>query len=133
MPNNLIKGGAETVICDVQTSASDNLEGPIVIIGNLIIKDVIPEKYQKTSGSINLQVKQLDSIRLRESPSHVIIYVGKEFPTNTGKTCSTKLANKIKAKFLGSKVGIERHMMKNVPAKYIFSFVAVTQGQLLSP
>lgn len=44
VPNNSIKADAETVVSDVQTSASENLEGPIVITGDSFI---IPEKYLK--------------------------------------------------------------------------------------
>ena len=38
---------AQTDVSDAQTDVSKNLEGPIVIIGDSIIKDIIPEKISR--------------------------------------------------------------------------------------
>ena len=109
---------AQTDVSDAQTDVSKNFEGPIVIIGDSIIKDIIPEKisrkpvkkYKFASKTAEEISEQLDSIQLQESPSHVIIHAGtNNLPTDTAKTCSTKigkLANHIKVKFPQSKVGI---------------------------
>ena len=116
--DNQTENDAEIGASAAQTDASKNLEGPIVIIGDSIIKDIIPEKLSrkpvkkyKFAGKTAEEIsEQLDSIQLQENPSHVIIHAGKNnLRTDTAKTCATKigkLANHIKVKFPQSKVGI---------------------------
>ena len=117
--DNQTENDAEIGASAAQTDASKNLEGPIVIIGDSIIKDIIPEKLSrkpvkkyKFAGKTAEEIsEQLDSIQLQENPSHVIIHAGtNNLRTDTAKTCATKigkLANHIKVKFdPQSKVGI---------------------------
>ena len=116
--DNQTENDAEIGASAAQTDASKNLEGPIVIIGDSIIKDIIPEKLSrkpvkkyKFAGKTAEEIsEQLDSIQLQENPSHVIIHAGtNNLRTDTAKTCATKigkLVNHIKVKFPQSKVGI---------------------------
>ena len=116
--DNQTENDAEIGASAAQTDASKNLEGPVVIIGDSIIKDIIPEKLSrkpvkkyKFAGKTAEEIsEQLDSIQLQENPSHVIIHAGtNNLRTDTAKTCATKigkLVNHIKVKFPQSKVGI---------------------------
>ena len=58
--DNQTENDAEIGASAAQTDASKNLEGPIVIIGDSIIKDIIPENYLGNQlRNINSQVKRL--------------------------------------------------------------------------
>ena len=101
--DNQTENDAEIGASAAQTDASKNLEGPIVIIGDSIIKDIIPEKLSrkpvkkyKFAGKTAEEIsKQLDSIQLQENPSHVIIHAGtNNLRTDTAKTCVTKIGKR---------------------------------------
>ena len=101
--DNQTENDAEIGASAAQTDASKNLEGPIVIIGDSIIKDIIPEKLSrkpvkkyKFAGKTAEEIsKQLDSIQLQENPSHVIIHAGtNNLRTDRAKTCATKIGKR---------------------------------------
>ncbi|CAB4033137.1 Hypothetical predicted protein, partial [Paramuricea clavata] len=93
-------------------------ESQIVIIGDSIIKHIIPKKISsrnvtkitfpgKTADEIS---NQLDQIKLKSTPSHIIIHAGtNNLPVDTAETCAEnvgQLASKLKTKFPTSRIGI---------------------------
>ncbi len=93
-------------------------ESQIVLIGNSIIKYIIPEKISsrnvtkitfpgKTADEIS---NQLDQIKLKSTLSHIIIHAGtNNLPVDTAETCAEKvgqLASNLKTKFPTSRIGI---------------------------
>ena len=103
VPNSPIKSDAETGVSGVKTAANDNSEGPIVIIVDSIIKDIIPEKISakpvkkyKFAGKTTEEIpERLDSIRLKESTSHIIIHVWTICPMIRRKLVQLKLENSL--------------------------------------
>ncbi len=93
-------------------------DAPIMLIGDSIIKDIIPGKLSKKdvkkclySGKTAEEIShKLDHIRMDPSPSHVIIHVGtNNLPTDSGEDTARKveqLAEKVKNKFPLAKVAI---------------------------
>ena len=74
-------------------------ESQIVIIGDSIIKYIIPKKISsrnvtkitflgKTADEIS---NQLDQIKLKSTPSHIIIHGTNNLPVDTAETCAEKV------------------------------------------
>ena len=91
---------------------------PIVIIGDSIIRHINPQKVSsktvqkyifpgKTADEIS---NQIDSMKTRIHPSHVIIHAGtNDIPVQNSNECTTnieKLAGKAKSKFPNAKIGL---------------------------
>ncbi|CAB4024118.1 Hypothetical predicted protein, partial [Paramuricea clavata] len=91
-------------------------ESQIVIIGDSIIKHIIPKKISsrnvtkitfpgKTADEIS---NQLDQIKLKSTQFHIIIHAGtNNLPVDTAETCAKKvgqLASNLKTKFPTSRL-----------------------------
>ena len=103
---------------DPQNNMNLDRESQIVIIGDSIIKHIITKKISsrnvtkitfpgKTADEIS---NQLDQIKLKSTPSHIIIHAGtNNLPVDTAETCAEKvgqLASNLKTKFPTSRIGI---------------------------
>ena len=102
---------------DPQNKLNLDRERQIVIIGDSIIKHMIPKKISsrnvtkitfpgKTADEIS---NQLDKIKLKSTPSHIIIHAGtNNLPVHTAETCAEKvgqLASNLKTEFSTSRIG----------------------------
>jgi lysophospholipase L1-like esterase len=102
---------------DPQNKLNLDRERQIVIIGDSIIKHIIPKKISsrnvtkitfpgKTADEIS---NQLDQIKLKSTPSHIIIHAGtNNLPVDTAETCAEnvgQLASSLKTEFPTSRIG----------------------------
>ena len=93
-------------------------DAPIMLIGDSIIKDIIPDKLSKRnvtkylySGKTTEEIsRKLDHVKMVPPPLHVIIHVGtNNLPLDSAEDTATKveqLAVKVKNKFPVAKVAI---------------------------
>jgi hypothetical protein len=103
---------------DPQNNMNLDRESQIVIIGDSIIKHIIPKKISsrnvtkitfpgKTADEMS---NQLDKIKLKSTPSHIIIHaLTNNLPVDTAETGAVKvgqLASNLKTKFTTSRIGI---------------------------
>ena len=103
---------------DLQINMILDRESQIVIIGDSIIKHIIPKKISsrnvtkitfpgKTADEMS---NQLDQIKLKSTPSHIIIHaLTNNLPVDTAETGAEKvgpLASNLKIKFPTSRIGI---------------------------
>jgi hypothetical protein len=111
------ESGPESTANAESQSTGKCVKAEIVVIGDTIMKHIDPRKRTskkvhkftypgKTAGDIE---KELNSINIQSTPSHVIVHAGtNNIPTDSTEVCAKKLENlviKTKAKFPNSKVG----------------------------
>lgn len=117
----LLRGGSHNTREENQRqdfNQKSSPDAPIMLIGDSIIKDIIPDKLSKRvvkknlySGKTAEEVShKLDHVIVDPPPSHVILHVGtNNLPNDSAEVTAMKveqLAEKVKNKFPMAKVAI---------------------------